>query len=367
VLTVAFDHADGLQPHLVGGKALGLGRMTQAGIPVAPGFTLSTRAYRSYLEASGVGSAVGRVVDSVDRQSFAALEEAQQQIATIFAGAGLPAALSSALRDGYDVLCERTGVLDLSVAVRSSATAEDSAGASFAGEYETFVGVAGADAVADCVRRCWSSAFTARALTYAWEHGLSPLDVDMAVVVQKTVKARSAGVMFTLSPVTGDRSRVVIEASWGLGLSVVGGEVTPDRFVVDKIGLAVVERVLGDKQIEYLDGHRASPVDAERRGMLCLDDAEVVELARIGKSLERTHGAPQDIEFAVDRELPAGRNIVLLQCRPETVWSSADRGTSAQDTPGLMSRITSSILALSKRGTSDEPPGAKRDGGGRGN
>jgi pyruvate,water dikinase len=367
MLTVTLDHADGLQPRLVGGKAFGLARMTQAGIPVAPGFTLSTRAYRSYLEDSGVGSAVGRVVESVDRQSFAALEDAERQVATIFAAAGLPAAVGSALRDGYDALCERTGVHDVSVAVRSSATAEDSAGASFAGEYETFVGVAGADAIADHVRRCWSSAFTARAMTYAWEHGLSPLDVDMAVIVQKTVTARSAGVMFTLNPVTGDRSRVVIEASWGLGLSVVGGEVTPDRFVVDKIGLAIAERVLGDKQIEYLDGHRASPVDAERRGMLCLDDAEVVELARIGKSLERTHGAPQDIEFAVDRELPTRQNIVLLQCRPETVWSSADRGTSSQHAPSLMSRITSSIVALPKRGISDETPGATRDGGGHDN
>jgi pyruvate,water dikinase len=191
--------------------------------------------------------------------------------------------------------------------------------------------------------------FTGRALAYALDKGLSPLDIEMAVVVQKTVRARAAGVMFTLSPVTGDRSRIVLEASWGLGLSVVGGEVTPDRYTVDKIGLSVRERVPGDKRIEYRRGDTLVAVPEARWAQLCLSDEQVLALARLGKSLERLQKCPQDIEFAVDEDLPAGSDMVLLQCRPETIWSTKARAPAFDPSAGVLSMVTASVSGAPDR------------------
>lgn len=339
--TLDFGDAGSTDARIVGGKAQGLATMTQAGIPVSPGFTVSTRAYRHYLDESGLRGRLDDVLRPLADAPIDALDEAARTVAGWFDYTPLPAALDDAVATAYARLAESVGAADLSVAVRSSATAEDSAGTSFAGEYETYVGLRGHADVALHVRRCWASAFTPRALTYAWRNGIAPLGVEMAVVVQKTVSARAAGVMFTLSPVTGDRSRIVIEASYGLGLGVVGGEVTPDRYVVAKIEGQVLERFVGDKHLEYLHGHDATPVDHDRRVALCLGDDEVLALARLGKRLERMHGAPQDIEFAIDRDLPAGANIVLLQCRPETIWSHRERrgGLAAAADGGLAGAV----------------------------
>jgi pyruvate,water dikinase len=334
----------------VGGKALGLAEMTTAGLPVAPGFTVCTAAYRTYLEESGLRAAIETALAGAsgsDRDSVAVAEET---ISAALSTARVPAAVAAAVTDGYRELCDRVGIADLSVAVRSSATAEDSVGASFAGEFETYVDVSGAEEVLAHVRRCWDSVFTGRALAYALDKGISPLDIEMAVVVQKTVRARAAGVMFTLSPVTGDRSRIVLEASWGLGLSVVGGEVTPDRFTVDKIGLTIKERVPGDKRIEYRRGDAAVPVPEERWAQLCLSDDHVVALARLGKSLERLQKRPQDIEFAVDEDLPAGQDVVLLQCRPETIWSAKTRRPAFDASAGVLSMVTASVSGAPDRG-----------------
>ena len=296
--------------------------MTQAGMPVSPGFTVSTKAYHQYLDIAGLRVKIARLLETVDRNSIEALAEAEHRIGAWFEAGIFPADVERDVHGAYKRLSDEVGVADVSVAVRSSATAEDAEGASFAGEYDTFVGIVGATEVERYVRRCWASAFTHRSMTYAWKNGISPIEVEMAVVVQKTVKARAAGVMFTLSPVTGDRSRIVIEAAYGLGLSVVGGEATPDRYVVAKVGGAILDRVVGEKQVEYLTGAAATPVDEARRRQLCLQDDEVIELARLGKALERKHQHPVDVEFAIDRELPAGKSVVLLQCRPETYWSS---------------------------------------------
>lgn len=343
MLTFNFDEPLATDPKLVGGKGHGLAMMTKAGIPVSPGFTVLTRTYRDYLASTGLRRRLESVLGRVDRSSIDALDVAARSIHGWFVDTPLPDKARDAISSSYERLGEAVGVHDVSVAVRSSATAEDSAGASFAGEYETFVGVSGMAQVDLHIRFCWASAFTARALSYAWKNGIDPLDVDMAVVVQKTVNARAAGVMFTVSPLTGDRSRIQIEASYGLGLGVVGGDVTPDRYVVAKIEGYVIERVVGDKQVEYIGGQVPTPVDAERRSKLCLNDDEVMALAQLGKRLERLNGAAQDIEFAIDNDLAAGRNIVLLQCRPVTVLPCREkaRSTSAD----TLSRMASSVLA----------------------
>jgi pyruvate,water dikinase len=348
VFTLDFTDPRSTETRQVGGKGAGLAAMTQAGLPVAPGFTVSTAAYRAYLRASGLDRRLAELLADAEGASIDALDEIADTAAGWFDYTELPPALFDAVSTRYAALCGQIGVADLSVAVRSSATAEDAAGTSFAGEYETYVGLRGAGQVALHLRRCWASAFTARALSYAFKNGISPLQVEMAVVVQKTVAARAAGVMFTVSPLTGDRSRIVVEASWGLGLGVVGGEVSPDRYVVSKIELQVLERIVGDKHVEYLDGHRATPVDHDRRVAPCLADDEVLALARLGKRLEKLHGRAQDIEFALDRQLPAGQDIVLLQCRPVTVLGSA-AGAAAHEGQAL-SQLAAEVLAAACRG-----------------
>ncbi len=328
MFTIPFADKASLDARLVGGKALGLAQMAQAGLPVAPGFTVSTAAYHQHLEDSGIRTRIVDLLAGVDHEKIEGLEAAEMQIRAMFDEGDFPPAIRAEIARAYDALCAVCGP-DVSVAVRSSATAEDAEGASFAGEYDTFVGMRGIDEVALYVRRCWASAYTARSMSYAWKNGIQPTEVEMAVVVQKTVNARAAGVMFTLSPLTGDRSRIAIEAAYGLGLSVVGGEVTPDRFVVNKIGLGLVEKVLGEKAIEYVDGATVADVSPDRRALFCLTDDEVTALAKLGKALERQHGHPVDIEFAIDRDLPSGSNLILLQCRPETYWSGRHAAASA--------------------------------------
>jgi pyruvate,water dikinase len=328
----------------VGGKAAGLAEMTAAGLPVAPGFAVTAAAYRSYLQADGLQEFIRGALDRLGSgRGQAAFDDAERSITERLNKVPVPGEVAVPVRAAYAKLCQDTGVEDVAVAVRSSATAEDSVSASFAGEFETWVDIVGADAVLEHVHRCYVSVFAGRVLSYLAEKAIDPHAIEMAVVVQKTVRARAAGVMFTLSPTSGDRSKIVMEASWGLGLSVVGGEVTPDRFVVDKVGLGIADRVAGDKIIEYRRGDFPVEVPAERRHVLCLQDEEVVALAALGKKLEKMHQAPQDIEFAVDEELPAGSNLILLQCRPETVWSNAVRKPAFDAAAGMMSWITGSI------------------------
>lgn len=332
----------------VGGKAAGLAEMTAAGLPVSPGFAVTAAGFREHLDHTGLRSEIDAVLTELgDRREPQELEQAERRIAELFHKHRLPDDVAEEIRDAYARLCANTGIDDMSVAVRSSATAEDSIDASFAGEFETWIDVVGADDVLEHVHRCYASVYAARVLTYLGEKDIDPRAVEMAVVVQKTVRSRCAGVMFTISPASGDRSKIVLEATWGLGLAVVGGEVTPDRYLVDKIGMSVEERTPGDKTIEYRRGDTAVTVAEDRREQLCLQDNEVLALAALGKKLEKVHGGPQDIEFAVDEELAVGDNVLLLQRRPETVWANAERTPAFDASAGVLSWITGSIAGAS--------------------
>ena len=344
MFTVEFSNPACQDVREVGGKAAGLAEMTAAGLPVAPGFAVTAAAYRRYLDEAGLRPFTAGVLAGLGTEvNQAAFDDAERTVVKRLGQVPLPEEIAAPIRDAYAQLCRDAGVADVAVAVRSSATAEDSVGASFAGEFETWVDIAGAENVVAYVHKCYVSVFAGRVLSYLAEKRIDPNAIEMAVVIQKTVRARSAGVMFTLSPTSGDRSKIVLEASWGLGLSVVGGEVTPDRFVVEKIGLDIAESSPGYKHIEYRRGDAPQEVAEERRLMLCLTDDEVTALAGMGKRLEKIHNSPQDIEFAVDDELPDGNNLILLQCRPETVWSNAVRKPVFDASAGMMSWITGSI------------------------
>ena len=346
--TFRFEDEGCSDARFVGGKGRSLGEMTAAGYPGPPGFAVSASAYRRFLDQDNLRRDIAAQLERLNPRDYTAIEGASERIGILVAASQLPRDVADKIREGYAELCELTGTDDVSVAVRSSGTAEDSSADSFAGEFETWVDIRGIDDVLTHVHRCYTSVYAPRVLRYALERGIDLSVIEMAVVIQKTVRARTAGVMFTLDPISGDRSRVVLEANWGLGLSVVGGEVTPDRFTVNKVGLGVQARVLGDKRVEYRRGDSSVEVPEERRDQLSLSDDEVVALAELGKRLEKRNGGPQDIEFAVDEELPAGANLLLLQCRPETVWSGVERAPAFDPKEKMMSWITSSITVPTK-------------------
>ncbi|MBI4769750.1 MAG: phenylphosphate synthase subunit beta [Chloroflexi bacterium] len=335
----------------VGGKNASLGEMTRAGIRVPPGFAVTTAAYRNFLKLSGLEVEIGQILDDLHGKEPQAAEEASHAIRQMLGSSPVPAAIEDAICGAYEKLCAECGVPDLPVAVRSSATAEDLPGASFAGQQDTALWVCSASHVLIRTAICWSSLFTARAISYRNDMGFPHDKVLISVGVQKMANSHVSGVMFTINPLNGDRSKIVLDASWGLGESVVSGVVTPDNYMVDKVTLTVIRRTASPKMIEYLPDVEAGRVQIqevppERQTELCLSDEALVELARLGKQIERHYGAPQDIEWAIDRDLPPDENIVILQSRPETVWSQKQRtiaGNHATGVEGVLATLLTPV------------------------
>lgn len=311
---------------LVGGKNASLGEMMRRGVRVPSGFAVTTDAYDMFIEHAGLGGPIHEALWGLDPHDATAVELASVKIRRLIESAPLPRSLEDELAVSYSALGEKLGTPRPQVAVRSSGTGEDTVEASFAGQAETYLYVEGQESLALHTRRCWSSLFTAQAISYRARLGFPPDSASISVGVQSMVDSRVAGVMFTLSPVSGDRSKIVVEASWGLGLSVVGGEVTPDDYWVDKVTLGILRRSICSKLVKYVPdpagGVACVDVPPEQREMPCLTDGEVTEIARLGKVLEASYGSARDIEWAIDARLRFPDNILMLQCRPETVWSN---------------------------------------------
>jgi pyruvate, water dikinase len=347
--TLWFEDLTAEQLPRVGGKCSSLGTLIDAGLPVPPGFAITTDAYETLRSHADLRASVHELLGGIDLRDAVGLQEASREVRRLIEAVPLPDDVVAAIRVGYAQLCDRCQLEDVPVAVRSSATAEDLPDASFAGLQDTYLWVRGADAVLEHVRRCWSSVFTDRAIAYRHEMNHDHEAISMAVGVQKMVLPRVAGVAFTLNPVDGDRSQVAIDASWGFGEAVVSGEVTPDNYLVDKVMLTITDRTISDKVCEYRlneDGtvERCS-VDESRRSVTCLSDDELRAVATMAKRAERYYGCPQDIEWAIDAQLPPGEQVVLLQSRPETVWSRKPRRQVADPQQGMLDGIVSTLLS----------------------
>jgi pyruvate,water dikinase len=311
---------------------------------VPSGFAVTTAAHDLFLESHDLRRREAELLASIDYDSVHDVAAASEKLRDLVESSELPDGTADAVRVAYG---ELSGSEDAPVAVRSSAVSEDLAGASFAGQLETYLWIEGADAVLANIRRCWSGFFTAAALTYRHQHGIGAGDVLMSVGVQRMVCARSAGVMFTLNPINGDRSKVVIESTWGLGEPLVSGEVDPDRFMVDKVTLQLLEQVIAEKRIEHRpDPGRREVVIAEtpdaRRTAASISDQEAVELARLGKTIERHYGAPQDVEWAIDADTGA---VMVLQARPETVWSQRERTPTVKKKGSALEYVLADLLS----------------------
>ncbi len=315
---------------ILGGKFSSLGQSMAAGLPVPGGFGITTYAYRDFMKAADLEEEARRVRHiCADLQPENITAQTSDLIGAILS-APLPDGLEKAVREAYAMLEQRSGESGVPVAVRSSGESEDLAGASFAGQYETFLWISGIESVLEHMRRCWAGMYGAAVLSYRHE-GQSVValgDFAICVGIQRMVQARAAGVMFTLDPITGDRSKVSIEACWGLGEGVVKGDVTPSQFLVDKVMLDILRRKISVQVEEYrfdagAEGVGLFPIEADRQECACLSDSEVLGLARLGKAIEKDRGAAQDIEWAIDQR----GEIAVLQVRPETVWSHKEART----------------------------------------
>jgi pyruvate, water dikinase len=329
-MTLVLPLAQASGPAVAGGKGASLGELIRAGIRVPPGFAITVDAFALAMAATDPTGRLRAGIGALASDDLPAVATVTESFRRVITAAPVPARVAVAVREAYATLGTDTAIEDNGVAVRSSATMEDSIGASFAGLQDTYLGVRGAADVLDAVRRCWASLYNDESVAYRRRIGLAEGALSMAVVVQVMVAPRAAGVMFTRSPVSGDRSVVAIEGVPGLGDALVAGEVTPDSFVISKITGEITSRRVA-----------AAP---------CLADDEIRALAAVGRLVESHYGRPQDIEWAVleGDDDPAER-IAVLQSRPETVWAARD-AAAADPVAAPRQRPADHVLALFTKG-----------------
>jgi phosphoenolpyruvate synthase/pyruvate phosphate dikinase len=343
-LVMTLDDPD-VAPGTAGGKGAALGRLIRAGFRVPSGFCVTTDAYLDFVDRNGLREPLLAAMSAADVSVTAAGD--------LFAAHPVPAATATAIAAAYAALGD-----DVPVAVRSSATTEDRPGMSAAGQHDTYLNIRGQAAVLDAVKRCWASLWSARAIAYRARYGIGPGDVSMAVVVQRFVPAEAAGVMFTADPVSGARDRIVISANWGLGESVVAGEVTADIAVVDKVSGALVSYQTGSKQqmtVAVEDGTRMTGTSAELRAAAVLSPGQAGQLAQVGLAIEKLYDQPVDVEWTL-----AGGELSVVQARPVTtglqpgeqwndsldgdyLWSNGNLGEAL---PDVMTPATWSFIQL---------------------
>ena len=357
----------------VGGKAASLGSLSQAGIAVPRGFVVLASAFRQAMSLLDPSGALVRSVSEVPAGDVPAIARAAAAVRERIVALALPPEVGAEIEAGYRSLGALSGAFsgassgassgafsvayDAAVAVRSSATMEDSSEASFAGLQDTYLGVYGVEAVLDRVRSCWASLYNDESVAYRRRMGLAEDGLAMAVIIQRMISPRAAGVMFTRSPVTGDRSVVAIEGTWGLGSALVAGDVTPDAFTVSKVTGEITGRRVGAKLRlhSFLPNGRGITVQAmpaAQRHSPCISDDEARALASVGCQVEEHYGVPQDIEWALLGDDPChsalhgepADRIVLLQSRPETVWAARSQSPVATPKPRASDHVLNRFL-----------------------
>lgn len=310
---------------IAGGKAANLGELLRAGVPVPGGFVLTTQAYQMALRHQVIAAKLDAlaVVDPHDRARLSALAaEMREAILAL----PIPDEIAQASIQAYE-----NDLQGVAVAVRSSATAEDLPDASFAGQQDTYLGILGSQQLLDAIRRCWASLFNERAVAYRADRHIDPRHVALAVVVQRLVDVRTAGVLFTANPVTGRRHEAVIDAAMGLGEAVVSGATNPDHLVVRTETGEIVERRIGDKRlvIEAVEGGGTRHIERDAAAEVCISDDEARALAKMGARVEAHFGAPQDIEWAIDKR----GQVLIVQSRPITTLYPIPKGPWSDKSP----------------------------------
>lgn len=343
---------------LVGGKGANLGELTRAGFPVPPGFIVTADAYFDYIKNTGLDKRIKEVLDGLNYEDTKDLQARAEKVQNLIISMPLPEDLKKEIVENYQKLKERDHSEKMYVAVRSSATAEDLADASFAGQQATYLNVLGEEDTLTSVLKCWASLFEARAIYYRAEQGFDQLSVGIAVPVQKMVDADTAGVMFTIDPSNNDIDHVSIEAAYGLGEVVVLGAVTPDRYLVSKKTKEITSKEISKQtwmltrdskktDTDETENLEASgiPVATEVQQLQKISDEEILKLATLALAIEKHYGKPQDTEWAIE-----GGRVYMLQSRPVTTLdSNKEQVTSDQeDTSGQQPEASSENTDLSK-------------------
>ena len=305
--------------NVIGKKCANLCEMTKLGLRVPPGFVISIEAYRKFIEEKKVLEKMQEYIQTlgeIKEKGIGIFEEMSQVLRRMIEEAEMPSYLEEQISSYYETLCKKVGVSELGVSVRSAGVE------SRPGMFETYLNVKGKEEVIEKVKKVWASAYTPRAIAFRVNKGLPVLGDELGVAVVKMVNAKAAGVCFTVEPIKGDSSKILIEANWGLGEGVVSGGEAVDRYVVDKSSLEIIEKVPGNKTKCVVRGERGTKwqeVPPEKQKVLCLADEEVREIAQLGILLEKHFGVPQDVEWAIDLDLPFPQNVFLLQTRPAKV------------------------------------------------
>ena len=314
---------------LVGKKCANLGEMTRMGLPVPPGFAISITMYRKFAKETGVAEEIYRYISSLGElkgQNIAVFDELSQNIQGMIEGKEVPEDIRKMVGSYYEELCNKTGIPDVAVSVRSSGTE------SRPGMFETYLNVIGLEDVVDKIRNVWASAYTSRAIAFRVNKDIPVMADELGVAVSKMVNARSSGICFTVNPVTGDASKIIIDANWGLGEGVVSGAESVDRFVVDKEAFTILDIYIGRKAKQVITKKRGADWDdvpLEKQSIPCLSNDEIVAVAKLAILLEERLGEPQDIEWAIDPDFTPPNNVFLLQTRPAKV--AANKPESVTD------------------------------------
>ncbi|GMW04288.1 MAG: phosphoenolpyruvate synthase [Dehalococcoides mccartyi] len=311
---------------LVGGKGANLGEMTGAGIPVPPGYIVTANAYFDFINSSNLRPSISKALESLDINDSKQLAVVANSVKEMIMATPLPAELASQIKAAYEKMGQGL------VAVRSSATAEDLPEASFAGQQSTYLNIEGGDEVVEAVQKCWASLFEARAIYYRVQQNFDHLQVGIAVPVQKMVQSQASGVCFTIEPITSDPTKIVIEAIYGLGEGLVSGEITPDLYIIDKEGPAVLSRTIShqERRLVRKNGNSTSgpedesgnnywqPVPSTKQEQQKITEDDIITLAKLAMLIEKHYNGPQDIEWAKEEN-----TIYIVQSRPVTALKDA--------------------------------------------
>jgi pyruvate,water dikinase len=304
---------------LVGKKCANLGEMSRMGLPIPPGFAISIDTYRKFAKETGAAREISGYISRLGElkgQSITVFDKVSRDIRSMIEGKEIPESIRKMVGSYYQKLAKKVKAPNVAVSVRSAGTE------SRPGMFETYLNVIGIKDVLDKVKRVWASAYTARAIAFRVNKGIPIMGDELGVAVCKMVNARSAGIAFTVEPVTGDTSKIVIDANWGLGEGVVSGAESVDRFVVDKKTFAILDTYIAKKAKQVISKERGvdwKAVPKKKQSVPCLSDDEIVAVAKMALLLEERLGKPQDIEWAIDADLPPSKNIFLLQTRPVKV------------------------------------------------
>jgi pyruvate,water dikinase len=337
-----YDELEGADFPLVGKKNANLGEMIKGGIRTSPGFALTLHANDLFITETGIKGKLAEYIQTLGEVSFEACQKASEFAVGLIEQAEVPAAIVQETHEAYRKLCEHCRTPNVPVAVRSSGAI------SMPGQMETYLNIRGEKDLIHYIKKTWASAYHVEAITYRMNKGMGFL-LNIGVGIPKMVNSRVSGVVFTLNPLNGDRSKITVDVSYGLGEAVVSGLVTPDNYLIDKVTLNPIKSTKGSKEVQCVYNETGSDIQTvevaeEERNRFCVTSEELKEICRVSKAIDKYYGKPYDIEFAIDGDLPFPENVIILQVRPESVWTKKEAQARTEKKKDAMDRIVSQLV-----------------------